>query len=76
MAYMTDEEADALDEELTRIVPELGSNGEGFFSGKGYQMIALDKDTARILNARALSLRRTPAELVAELVHGQLVNAQ
>ena len=58
VVYMTDEEADALDEELTVTVPELGPNGEGFFSGKGYQMIALDKDTARILNARALSLRR------------------
>ena len=75
MAYMTDEEADALDEELTRIVPELGPNGEGFFSEKGYQMIALDKNTARILNARALSLRLTPAQLVAEMVHGQLVHS-
>ena len=45
VAYMTDEEADALDEELTVTVPELGPNGEGFFSGNGYQMIALDKDT-------------------------------
>ena len=72
MAYMTDEEADALDEELTRTVPELGPNGEGFFSGKGYQMVALDKNTARILNARALSLNLTPAQLIAEMVHGQL----
>jgi len=31
MAYMTDEEADALDNELTRTIPELGPNGEGFF---------------------------------------------
>jgi hypothetical protein len=28
---MTDEEADALDEELTRTIPELVPNGEGFF---------------------------------------------
>jgi len=31
MAYMTDEEADILDEELARTIPELGPNGEGFF---------------------------------------------
>jgi len=49
MAYMTDEEADILDEELTLTIPELGPNGEGFFSEKGYQMIALDKSTARRL---------------------------
>jgi len=75
MAYMTDEEADALDIELTRTIPELGPNGEGFFSEMGYQMIALDKSTARILNARALSMRQTPAQLVAEMVHGQLAGS-
>jgi hypothetical protein len=72
MAYMTDEEADALDEELTRTIPELGPNGVGFFSGKGCQMIALDETTARILNAQAIARRLTPAELVAELVHDRL----
>jgi hypothetical protein len=35
MSYMTDEEADALDEELTRTIPELGPNGEGFFPVRG-----------------------------------------
>jgi hypothetical protein len=73
MAYMTDEEADALDEELTRTIPELGPNGEGFFSGKGYQIIALDEGTARILNAKAQAVRRTPAELITEMVREQLI---
>jgi hypothetical protein len=69
---MTDEEADALDEELTRTIPELGPNGEGFFSGNGYQIITVDECTARILNAKALATRRTPSELVAEMVREQL----
>jgi predicted phosphoribosyltransferase len=72
---MTDEEADALDEELTRTIPELGPNGEGFFSGKGRQIIVVDEGTARILNAKALATHRTPSELVAEMVHEQLVAA-
>jgi len=38
-------------------------------------MIALDKSTARILNARALSMQQTPAQLVAEMVHGQLAGS-
>ena len=75
MAQMTDEEADALDELLTRTTPKLGPNGTGFFSNKGYQMIALDEDTARILNAQSLATRRSPAELVAELVHERLAAA-
>ncbi|MCL1912019.1 MAG: ribbon-helix-helix domain-containing protein [Leptospirales bacterium] len=72
MARMTDEEANALDELLTRTTPKLGPNGTGFFSSKGYQMIALDEETARILNAQAIATRRSPAEIIAELVHKRL----
>jgi hypothetical protein len=75
MAMMTDEEADALDELMTRTDLTLGPNGTGFFSSKGYQMIALDEDTARILNAQSIATRRSPAELVSELVHERLAVA-
>ena len=34
MARMTDEEANALDELLTRTTPKLGPNGTGFFPVK------------------------------------------
>jgi len=69
---MTDEEADALDELMTRTDLKLGPNGTGFFSNKGYQMIALDEDTARILNAQSIATHRSPAELVTDLVHEHL----
>ena len=75
MAHMTDEEADALDELLTKTTPRLGPNGTGFFSSKGYQMIALDEETARILNAQSIATRQSPTEIIAELVHGQLAEA-
>jgi predicted component of type VI protein secretion system len=75
MAQMTDEEADALDELLTRTTPKLGPNGVGFFSSKGYQMIAIDEDMARILNAQSITTRQSPAEIVAELVQGHLASA-
>ncbi|MDR3304012.1 MAG: hypothetical protein LBS86_06335 [Treponema sp.] len=73
MADMTDEEYDALDELLTRTVPKLGPNGTGFFSSKGFQMIAVDEPTARILNAKAMATRQTPSELVATMVRRELV---
>jgi len=75
MAMMTDEEADALDELMTKTDLKLGPNGTGFFSNKGYQMIALDEDTARILNAQSIATRRTPTELVSDLIHERLVAA-
>jgi len=72
MAMMTDEEADALDELMTRSDLVLGPNGTGFFSSKGYQMVAIDEDTARILNAQSIATRRSPAELISDLVHERL----
>ena len=72
MAMMTDEEADALDELMTRSDLVLGPNGTGFFSNKGYQMVAIDEDTARILNAQSIATRRSPAELISDLVHERL----
>ena len=75
MAMMTDDEADALDEEMTRADLKLGPNGIGFFSSKGYQVIALDEDTSRILNAQSIATHRSPAELVAALVQDKLMAA-
>jgi len=76
MRDMTDEEYDALDERLTRSVPKLGPNGSGFFSGKGFQIVALDEPTARLLNARAKAARKTPAEIIALLLRGEMAVSQ
>jgi hypothetical protein len=65
MRDMTDEEYDALDERLTSAVPTLGPNGTGFFSRKGFQVVGLDENTAKILNAKAIASRQTPSEVVA-----------
>jgi len=75
MAMMTDEEADALDELMTRADLKLGPNGVGFFSNKGHQVITLDEDTSRILNAQSIATHRSPAELVADLVQQQFAVA-
>jgi hypothetical protein len=72
MAQMTEEEADALDELLTRTTPKLGPNGTGFFSRKGMSIVPLDETTARILNAQAMAVRQTPSELIASMVRQRL----
>ena len=58
MAAMTDEEADALDELMTHTDLKLGPNGTGFFSNRGCQILAIDEDTARILNAQSIVSRQ------------------
>jgi hypothetical protein len=60
MAQMTEEEAAALDELLTRTTPKLGPNGTGFFSRKGMSMVPLDETTAPILSAEAMAVGGGP----------------
>ena len=76
MRDMTDEEYKALDERLTNTVPTLGPNGTGFFSCKGFQVVGLDENTAKILNAKAIASRQTPSEIIATLLRKELTVAQ
>ena len=70
MRDMTDEEYDALDERLTKTVPTLGHTGTGFFSRKSSQVVCLDENTAKILNAKASG--QTPAEIIASMLRNEL----
>jgi len=72
MRDMTDEEYEALDDRLTNTVPTLGSNGTGFFSRKGFQVVGLDENTAKILNAKAIASRQTPSEIIASMLKKEL----
>ena len=75
MRDMTEEEYDALDERLTNTVPTLAHTGTGFFSRKGTQVLCLDEKTAKILNAKAIASRKTPSEVVANMLQKELVVA-
>jgi len=72
MRDMTEEEYDALDKRLTDTVPTLGHTGTGFFSRKGSQVVCLDEQTAKILNAKAIASRQTPSEIIASLLRREL----
>ena len=72
MKDMTDEEYYALDDRLTNTVPKLGPNGNGFFSRKGFQVVGLDENTAKILNAKAIASRQTPSEIIASMLRKEL----
>jgi len=72
MRDMTDKEYEALDDRLTSTVPTLGPNGTGFFSRKGFQVVGLDENTAKILNAKAIATRQSPSEIIASMIQKEL----
>jgi hypothetical protein len=77
MAILTDEEANALDEELTRTVPKL-TNVEGPFI-KNYRqsmLVALDQFSAQYLQARMLATKQSPSELISEMVRERIASSQ
>jgi len=69
---MTDEEYDALDEELTRIVPKLGPNGTGFFSQREMHFLGLTNMTVNYLLSKATANRKSPAQIIDELVYKEI----
>ena len=73
MPVLTDEEAEALDEKLTRTVPKL-TDVEGPFI-KNYRqsmMVALDQISAQYLQARMLATKQTPTELISEMIQEKM----
>ena len=75
MRDMTEEEYAALDKRLTDTVPTLGHTGTGFFSRKSSQVVCLDENTAKILNAKAIASRKLPSEIIAALLRNELTAA-
>ena len=76
MPILTNEEAEALDEELTCTVPIL-TDAEGPFI-KNYRrnmMVALDQLSAQYLQARMLATKQTPTELISEMVREKIAVA-
>ena len=73
---MTDEEYDALDEELTRTVPKLGPNGTGFISQRQmmYSM-RFSNMTVNYLLTKAQANSKSPAQIIDELVRKDMVAA-
>ena len=65
---MTDEEYDALDEELTRTVPILGQNGTGFLSQREMRLLGLNNLAVNYLMAKAKADRKSIAQIMDELV--------
>jgi hypothetical protein len=68
MAYMTEEEADVLDEELTRTIPKVDFNKPDIFIYQRELLNMLKPTAADYIMTRALSTHQTPVQVIDELV--------
>jgi hypothetical protein len=67
IAYLTEEEADALDEELTRTTPKVDFNKPDIFIRQRELLIILNPIAADYIMTRALATRQIPAQIIGEL---------
>jgi len=65
---MTDEEYDALDEELTRNPPRIISNGSDWLSQREIRISGLKSMTIQYLLTKAKAANKSPAQIIDELV--------
>jgi hypothetical protein len=70
---MTDEEADALAEEVIKNPPKVSGDGKsGFFMKNKGNIIILDDVTATWLRVTSENAHKTPSELISEMVHEKM----
>ncbi|MDR1901910.1 MAG: hypothetical protein LBQ88_06495 [Treponema sp.] len=72
MARMTEEEAWALDDEVTRNPPDVAGKPGGFFTDRRDRMVILDQFSAGYIKSAAEAEHKTPAEIIGELVRKEL----
>ena len=76
---MTEEEAWALEEEVTRNPPKVSGDGtHGFFAKhreKGGTIVFLDRVSAVWLRVKAEATHKTPTEIIGELVRKEIAAA-
>ena len=76
MTELTDEDYDALDEELTKNQPKIDptKKGTGFFIQRKIlgRTITVDTLSADYLTTKAIATHKTPAEIIGDLVRKEL----
>jgi hypothetical protein len=70
---MTEEEADALDEELTRTTPKVDFTKPDVFIYQRELLNILNPAVADYIITRALSTHQTPAQVIGEIVGERIV---
>jgi hypothetical protein len=72
---MTDEEYDALDEEMTRTIPKMGPDGTGWLAQRELRLLGLSNMAVYYLLTKAEADHKTPAQLIEEMVREKVTAA-
>ncbi|GHU03668.1 hypothetical protein FACS1894147_07920 [Spirochaetia bacterium] len=72
MERMTREEAWALDDEITNADIKLGPNGTGYLSQYEARLLGCDDLTMNYLITKAEAARKSPGEIIGELVREKI----
>ncbi|GHV46037.1 hypothetical protein AGMMS49546_33300 [Spirochaetia bacterium] len=73
MSKMTEEEADALDEEITNADITLKPGKGGIFTRQRELLDALDRTSADYIMTRAMATNKMPLQILGEMVHEQII---
>jgi len=72
---LTDEEYDALDEELTRTVPKLGPDETDWLAQRELRLMGLSNMTVNYIFTKATADHKTPAQIIDEMVKERVAAA-
>jgi hypothetical protein len=72
---LTDEEYDALDEELTRTVPKLGPDETDWLRQREMRLWGMSNMTVNYLMTKAAADHKTPAQIINEMVQERVAAA-
>jgi hypothetical protein len=72
MARITEEEADALDEEITNADITLKPGEGGIFTRQRELIDALDRVSADYIMTRAMATNKMPLQILGEVVHEKI----
>ena len=75
MARMTEEEANALDEEITNADITLKPCEDGIFIRQRKLLDALDRASADYIMTRAIETNKMPLQILGEVVHEKIIAA-
>ena len=75
MPILTDQEADELDELLTKTIPETDPNVQGPFIKNREKIIVLDAFSAEYLKARIMATQQTPATLIHNMIRREMAQS-
>jgi len=72
---MTDEEYDALDEEMTRTVPKLGPNGTGWLEQRELRLLGLTNMSVNYIVTKAEANHKSFGQIIDDLVREKVTAA-